>query len=47
MGIHLRRSDAREEMLKARRIFLTGEVNDDSAKVFVQQLLFLEAGKGL
>eukprot|EP00913_Durusdinium_trenchii_P013451 g12631.t1 len=30
-------------MLKSRRLFLTGEVNDDSAKVLVQQLLFLEA----
>jgi len=32
-----------QEMLKSRRVFLTGEVNDDMAKVFVQQLLFLEA----
>lgn len=32
-----------QEMLKSRRLFLTGEVNDDSAKVLVQQLLFLEA----
>jgi len=32
-----------QEMLKLRRIFLTGEVNDDSAKRFVQELLYLEA----
>lgn len=32
-----------QEMLKSRRLFLTGEVNDDMAKIFVQQLLFLEA----
>lgn len=32
-----------QEMLKARRVFLTGEVNDESAKVLTQQLLFLQA----
>ncbi|CAJ1346750.1 unnamed protein product, partial [Effrenium voratum] len=32
-----------QEMLQSRRIFLTGEVNDDSAKVLIQQLLYLEA----
>jgi len=32
-----------QEMLKLRRIFITGDINDDSAKVIVQQLLFLEA----
>merc|ERR1719313_699784 len=32
-----------QENLRSRRIFLTGEINDDSAKVVVQQLLFLEA----
>jgi ATP-dependent Clp protease protease subunit len=30
-------------MLRLRRVFLTGDINDDSAKVLVQQLLFLEA----
>eukprot|EP00931_Biecheleriopsis_adriatica_P077371 TRINITY_DN50954_c0_g1_i1.p1 TRINITY_DN50954_c0_g1~~TRINITY_DN50954_c0_g1_i1.p1 ORF type:complete len:310 (+),score=60.08 TRINITY_DN50954_c0_g1_i1:60-932(+) len=32
-----------QEMIKSRRLFLTGEVNDESAKVLVQQLLFLQA----
>lgn len=32
-----------QEMLHLRRIFITGEINDDSAKVVVQQLLYLEA----
>jgi len=32
-----------QEMLKSRRLFLTGEVNDESAKVIVQQLLYMEA----
>lgn len=32
-----------QEMLKLRRIFLTGDINDDTARVFVQQLLYLEA----
>jgi ATP-dependent Clp protease protease subunit len=30
-------------MLKVRRVFLTGDINDDTAKVLVQQLLWLEA----
>jgi len=32
-----------QEMIKTRRVFLTGEVNDESAKVLVQQLMFLQA----
>lgn len=32
-----------QEMIKSRKIFLTGDINDDSAKTFVQQMLFLEA----
>mmetsp|Transcript_15299 Transcript_15299/g.35802 ORF Transcript_15299/g.35802 Transcript_15299/m.35802 type:complete len:335 (+) Transcript_15299:200-1204(+) len=32
-----------QEMLHLRRIFITGEINDDSAKLIVQQLFFLEA----
>lgn len=32
-----------QEMLKLRRIFLTGDINDDTARLFVQQLLYLEA----
>lgn len=35
--------DIGQEMLRTRRLFLTGEVNDDNAKVLIQQLLFLEA----
>jgi len=31
------------EMLKMRYIFVTGQINDETAKVFVQQLLWLEA----
>lgn len=31
-----------QEALRARRLFLTGDINDDMAKVFVQQLLYLE-----
>lgn len=30
-------------MLKARRLFITGDINDDSAKVLVQQMLYMEA----
>jgi len=30
-------------MLKMRRVFITGDINDDSAKAIVQQLLYLEA----
>lgn len=32
-----------QEMLKLRRIFITGDINDDLAKVVTQQLFFLEA----
>lgn len=32
-----------QEMLRLRRIFMTGDINDDSAKVIIQQLLFLES----
>eukprot|EP00419_Tripos_fusus_P071171 CAMPEP_0172888490 /NCGR_PEP_ID=MMETSP1075-20121228/136564_1 /TAXON_ID=2916 /ORGANISM="Ceratium fusus, Strain PA161109" /LENGTH=232 /DNA_ID=CAMNT_0013742381 /DNA_START=81 /DNA_END=776 /DNA_ORIENTATION=+ len=31
------------EMLKLRYVFVTGKINDDVAKVFVQQLLYLQA----
>eukprot|EP00927_Polykrikos_kofoidii_P022689 TRINITY_DN21108_c0_g1_i1.p1 TRINITY_DN21108_c0_g1~~TRINITY_DN21108_c0_g1_i1.p1 ORF type:complete len:386 (+),score=55.78 TRINITY_DN21108_c0_g1_i1:140-1297(+) len=34
---------AEQEMLKARRLFITGDINDDSAKTIVQQLLYMES----
>lgn len=32
-----------QEMIKARRLFITGDINDDSVKKLVQELLFLES----
>lgn len=32
-----------QEALRARRLFLTGDINDDMAKAFVQQILYLES----